>query len=213
MAKRAIVSFASVLSKLRKYGLLLLTDPKLPSVAGLVCGGPVRGSWWAHSQAHAIFKIDCLLDDHPDVLVIKLVSGKVTFVHRSLWASVLAIGTAREPWQVKDLTLASELLLDRLNKSGELRTDEKRTKSGAKGPVVAACAPELEEKLLIYAEEIHTVSGAHAKRLETWAHWKQRTGFSPKLPTPEQARKKLDLVLAKLNKQFDTDGTLPWQQT
>src|SRR5207245_17762 len=98
------------------------------------------------------------------------------------------------------------------NKSGELRTDATPAKSGAKARVVAACARELEEELLIYGEEIHTESGAHAKRIETWAHWKQRTGFSSKLPTPEQARKRLDRLLAKLNKQFDADGTLPWQQ-
>ena len=33
---------------LAECGLLLESDAKLPSVAGLVACAPVRGSWWGH---------------------------------------------------------------------------------------------------------------------------------------------------------------------
>src|ERR1700681_4423049 len=43
-------------ARLKNDGLLLKSDPRLPSVAGLVAGEAIRGSWWAHPAAHAIFQ-------------------------------------------------------------------------------------------------------------------------------------------------------------
>ena len=85
-----------VLAALRKNGILLLNDPSLPNLCALVAGERVGGSWWAHPRAQAIFKVYDKLDDHPDVLIAKLVSGKVTYIHRNLWPEIVAIGRARE---------------------------------------------------------------------------------------------------------------------
>jgi hypothetical protein len=44
-------------------------------------------------------EFDLLLASDPAIeyrSAIKLLSGKITFVHRPLWASIFAIGTARE---------------------------------------------------------------------------------------------------------------------
>ena len=69
-----------LLDQLRSHGLLLQAD-----VCALVAGAPVRGSWWADPASHDIFRASCELEAHPDVLVCKLISGKVTYVHRTLW--------------------------------------------------------------------------------------------------------------------------------
>ncbi len=45
----------SMLARLREHGLLLQQDKCLPDVASAMAGASIRGSWWAHSQAHAIF--------------------------------------------------------------------------------------------------------------------------------------------------------------
>ena len=81
-----------VLAALKRYGLLLQTDARLPNVCALVTGAPIRGSWWAHPRSHDIFRVSCHVAEHPDVLVIKLVSSKVTYVHRALWPYVVTIG-------------------------------------------------------------------------------------------------------------------------
>ena len=86
---------AVVLAKLKEYGLLLQTDVNLPNVCALVAGAPVRGSWWGHPRSHEIFRVNCELAEHPDVLMCKLVSGKITYFHRALWPAVIAIGRAR----------------------------------------------------------------------------------------------------------------------
>jgi hypothetical protein len=72
-------------------------------------------------------------------------------------------------------------------------------------------ARELERKLLVYSEQIHTDSGSHAKCLRTWERWATRVGLGKKRPTPEQAKKILEEKLAHLNQQFNANGLLPWQ--
>ena len=78
-----------VLAGLKQHGLLLQTDARLPNVCALVTGGTVSGSWWAHAQSHDIFRVNCALAEHPDVLVTKLVSRKITYVDRALWSAIV----------------------------------------------------------------------------------------------------------------------------
>ena len=91
-----------VLKALQEFGLLLETDAKLPSVAGLVAREPLRGSWWAHARSHEIFAVLQQVGDHREVMITRLVSEKVTFVSRSLWPELISIATAREDWQILD---------------------------------------------------------------------------------------------------------------
>src|SRR6266700_4193192 len=48
-------------------------------------GAPIRGSWWAHPKAHEIFRILEAVSDRSDILVCRLVDGKVTYIHRRIW--------------------------------------------------------------------------------------------------------------------------------
>jgi hypothetical protein len=143
-------------AKLQEIGLLLQTDANLPSVCALVAGGPVRGSWSAHARSHEIFRVNCELAEHPDALVCKLISGKVTYVHRALWPAILAIGRARESWQMERLSHAARKLLAAVD--GEpAQTDRSLRKP----------ASELETSLLVSSEQFNTAGGAHARRLES----------------------------------------------
>jgi hypothetical protein len=62
----------------------------VPALAEAVAGESIRGSWWAHPKSHAIFQATRAVRDHRDVLVCRLVQGKVTFVHRRLWPAIVA---------------------------------------------------------------------------------------------------------------------------
>src|SRR5882724_11035885 len=189
--------FDKVFLQLEKLGLLLLSDSFLPSITRLVAGDGLRGSWWVHEQAHTIFAVSEMLEDHPDVLVMKLISGKVTFVHRELWGRVYSIGVAREDWQLKNLSQGAKLLLKTLDAEGTLRTN-KLSKSF--GPKPGETARELELRLLIHAEQVHTESGAHAKVLETWNAWAKRAGFRGRAKSPSAARRFLEQRSAEFNK-------------
>ncbi|MBZ5595983.1 MAG: hypothetical protein LAP39_27385 [Acidobacteriia bacterium] len=188
-----------VLSQLKKHGLLLQTDACLPSVCALVAGAPVRGSWWAHPRSHEMFRVNCALADHQDVLIVRLISGKVTYVERGLWSPVVAIGRAREAWQIKGLARASrELLKD---------TDRAPVEPARR---LSKAASELERSLLVYSEQFHTAAGSHARRLEAWDHWLQRTGFAATKVSPDLARDTLEQLVESLNHQFNARGRLPW---
>ncbi len=210
MSSGATTSFRSVLEVLEKYGLLLESDAQLPSLVSTVASGPVRGSWWGHASGNIIYEVGNQLANHPDVLVIKLVSGKVTFVQRRLWPAVISVATAREPWQLQDLSDMARTLLDSVTKEHTLRVDLFQKSAHLNAKALRDAARELERKLLVYGESVHTSSGAHAKLLETWEHWTRRTGFSESQEPSEEGKMALEDALLVLNRQFDAKGRLPW---
>jgi hypothetical protein len=186
-------------------GLLLASE-----LTYLITQESIRGSWWSHKLAHTIFNVSEMLDNHPDVLTIKLVSGKVTFVHRQLWQWIYSIGVAREQWQLNKLSINAKRLLDALDDAGEIQTD----KLGEDfGPKPGDAARELELRLLIHAEQIHTESGKHAKVIQTWVAWAKRAGFRARASDPVAARRFLEERLARLNEQHNGRGRLPWRST
>jgi len=199
-----------VLRALSREGLLLLQDPRLPSVAGIVAGGPVRGSWWGHGKGSDIFRVSDWLADHPEVVVTRLVSRKVTYVHRKLWPAIVAIGRERQPWQMRRLSRLARSILDRVERAGSLRTDR------IPGPPrrVSDAARELEDGLLVHTEWIHTERGSHARRLESWDRWERRmktAGRAPVARPAGRARAALERVVAGMNSRCAADGRLPWQ--
>ena len=202
--------YQRIFRQLAKFGFLLESDPKLPSVCTLITGEPLKSSWWSHPMAQIIFQVNEQLEDHQDVLITKLVSGKVTFVHRKLWPEILAVGASREVWQLKNLSDAARGLLQTIDEEGSVTTN--RLPAAPSGKTKAGeAARELEKKLLVNAAQIHTASGAHAKVLETWPHWAKRVGFKyPKLPVAK-ARHTLETLLLKLNQEFSATAKLPWQ--
>jgi hypothetical protein len=80
------------LAFVKKHGIVLqAARGGAPSFAEHVTGGPIRGSWWAHPKGHEIFALATAVSEHPDVLVCKLVEGKITYVHRRLWPALIKL--------------------------------------------------------------------------------------------------------------------------
>ncbi len=74
----------------RKHGVVLESAAgPVPSLAVAIAGGPIDGSWWSHPRSHEIFEITRTIRGSEDVLVCRLVNGKVTFVHRRLWPALV----------------------------------------------------------------------------------------------------------------------------
>jgi hypothetical protein len=190
---------AAVLAKLKEHGLLLQTDANLPSVCALIAGAPVHGSWWAHPLSPKIFRVNCELAEHPDVLVSKLISGKITYLDRALWPAVVAIGRVRESWQTERLSRDARKLLAEVDRQ-PIQTDRR----------VSKAASELETNLLVYSEQFHAEAGVHARRLESWDHWTRRTGYVGEQITVMRAKATLEDVVAALNRKFKGRGRLPW---
>jgi hypothetical protein len=191
------MTIEDLLDHLREFDLLLSTDPKFPSVSGLVVGDVGGRSWWAHPQAKQMYGLSCALFDHPDVLLVKLISRKVTFIHRPLWPAIVAIGTAREPWQMDGLSKEAKALL-------------KKTDSGGKIESSGDAVRELETRLLAHATSVHTEHGFHKKEVQGWKTWARSAKLSKVSLTPGEAKAQLESVVARLNQKCGAKGTLPW---
>jgi hypothetical protein len=192
------MDLGELLGRLREFDLLLDTDPKFPNVTAWLAGEPLQGSWWAHPQAREMYRLTNELRDHPDVLSIKLVSGKITFVHRPLWMAVFAIGTAREPWQTRGLSKDAAALLRQADTEGRLLSS---------GDAVR----ELEARLLVHARSVHTERGFHRKRVQTWTAWAESVKLGHLGLSPAEGKAQLEAAVARLNAQFGARGILPWQ--
>jgi len=81
---------AEALDFVRRHGVVLESaSGRVPSLATAIAGGTIRGSWWAHPRSHAIFALTRAVRENPDVLVCRLVDGKITYVHRRLWPALV----------------------------------------------------------------------------------------------------------------------------
>jgi hypothetical protein len=80
------------LAFVKKHGIVLqAARGPVPSFAEHVAGGPIVGSWWGHAHGHEIFALAEAVSESGDVLVCKLVDGKVTYVHRRLWPALVKL--------------------------------------------------------------------------------------------------------------------------
>ena len=184
--------------ELEEQGLLLVTDPVLPSVASIVAGEPVKGSWWSHPASHAIFAVVEHLDDDASILLVKLVSGKQTFVHHDLWRDFFSIATAKERWQTRGLPVRAQSLLHRLESEGELQPNK-------------GAATELEKRLLAHGKNIHTESGAHAKVLRSWPVCMKDLHFRLRRKDPGASKKVFEELIDHWKAELGKKAVLPWQ--
>lgn len=84
MTPRQAVAFV------RKHGVVLeAAAGPVPSLVQAVVGEPLRRSWWSHARGREIFRLTRAVRDSDDVLVCRLVDGKITYVHRRHWAALV----------------------------------------------------------------------------------------------------------------------------
>jgi len=69
----------------------------VPTLADVIAGEPIRGSWWGHRKAAQIFRCTRAIRDSPDVLVCRLIGGKVTYVHRRIWPALVRLRKQFDP--------------------------------------------------------------------------------------------------------------------
>jgi hypothetical protein len=86
------VTKAEALTFVHTHGVALesATGP-MPSLAAAIAGGSIRGSWWGHARSHEIFRLTRAVRDCPDVLVCRIVDGKITYVHRRVWPALVCV--------------------------------------------------------------------------------------------------------------------------
>jgi hypothetical protein len=101
------VNAAAALRFVEKHGIVLESarHASVPSLAEAIAGGPIRGSWWSHPQGRAIFAVTRALREAPEVLVCRIVDGKVSFAHERVWPALVRLA---DKFARKDLARVRE---------------------------------------------------------------------------------------------------------
>ena len=77
-----------------RHGIVLqAAHGPLPNLAETIVGSAIKGSWWGHPKGKEIFRAVKAIGASPDVLVCKLVEGKITYVHRRLWPALIKLAS------------------------------------------------------------------------------------------------------------------------
>lgn len=84
---------AEALSFVERHGIVLESahHARICSLAEAVVGNPFHGNWWAHPKGRVIFAATRAVRASPDVLVCRLVDGKISFVHARCWPALIRI--------------------------------------------------------------------------------------------------------------------------
>ena len=90
---------ASVLAFVERHGIVCEASRRngIPSLVDEIAGEAVRGNWWSHPRSKTIFAATRAARDSADVLVCRLIDGKITFVHRRLWPALVRIADRLDP--------------------------------------------------------------------------------------------------------------------
>lgn len=76
----------------KDHGIVLeAARGQAPSFSDTVAGTVIKGSWWGHPQGKLIFRLTRAVRDSGDVLVCRLIDGKITYVHRRLWPALVRL--------------------------------------------------------------------------------------------------------------------------
>jgi len=82
-------NLADLLAFVEREGMVLESarHPAVPNLVEQIVGEPVHGSWWGHPKGHEIYALlNALHEADAEVAVCKFIDGKITYIHRRLWA-------------------------------------------------------------------------------------------------------------------------------
>jgi len=89
------------LAFVRDHGVVLVAAKgSVPNLVEAIAGHPIKGSWWAHPDGKRIFTILGAVTESEEVLVCRLIRGKVTLVHERLWPSLVRVANRLAPGQI-----------------------------------------------------------------------------------------------------------------
>jgi len=89
---------AEALAFVEAHGVVLVSAKgPVPRLTEAIAGEPIKGSWWGHAKGQQIFAILEAVTESEDVLVCRLVKGKITLVHRRLWPALVRLAKRFPP--------------------------------------------------------------------------------------------------------------------
>ena len=92
---------ASALAFVEAHGVVLASAKgPAPRLIEAIAGEPISGNWWSHPKSNAIYNVLTAVTESEQVLVCRLLNGKVTLVHRRLWPALVRLADRFPPQHV-----------------------------------------------------------------------------------------------------------------
>ena len=87
------------LAFVERHGIVLeaARHRSIPSLAEAAAGEPLRGSWWAHPAGKSIFALTRAVRESPQILVCRIVDGKISFAHERTWPALARLSARFAP--------------------------------------------------------------------------------------------------------------------
>ena len=99
------MTLEDALALVEEHGILLESAKgPVPSLASEIAGEEIRGSWWGHAEAELIWSLTRRLRGSEDILVCRLIGGKVTYVHRRLWPALVRLASRVSADRITEIT-------------------------------------------------------------------------------------------------------------
>lgn len=162
---------------------ITMSSPTLgvPSLVDEIAGPDVKGSWWSHPKGVAIYNTSQALIHDSAVLALKLVRGKITFVHSDTLPLLLRV-VSDPQWRerkISQIDPETRRLLKYIDDAGVVRLDTLAHDWQGGAKALKKSKKILEDHSLAVGGDVHTETGTHAPTLESWAHVRQRMGREP----------------------------------
>ena len=103
-AGNSAFSAREALDFVREHGVVLVSAKgKGPNLVEAIAGEAINGSWWGHPAGKRIFSVLSAVSDSEEVLVCRLIDGKITLVHRRLWPALARLAEAFPPERISQV--------------------------------------------------------------------------------------------------------------
>ena len=97
-------SVAAAIAFVEAHGVVLVSAKgPAPRLVEAIAGEPISGNWWSHPRANAIYNVLAEVTESRQILVCRLVNGKVTLVHRRLWPALVRLAERFAPQQISQV--------------------------------------------------------------------------------------------------------------
>ncbi len=142
------MTFEEALTFVKASGVVLESARgPAPSLATTAAGEEIHGNWWGHAKGNEIFLLTRAIRRSPDVLVCRLIGGKITYVHRRLWPALVRLSeelpagrvvaieevhTARGNHEARETLLTEWMSSEILKTAGELSREDAVEQLGVK---------------------------------------------------------------------------------
>jgi len=103
-ANTGAFSAGEALAFVREHGVVLASAKgRGPNLVEAIAGEPIKGSWWGHPAGKHIFAVLNAVADSEEVLVCRLIDGKITLVHRRLWPALVRLAEGFPPERISQV--------------------------------------------------------------------------------------------------------------